>query len=398
MNDEPAVVVDDVDKSFILPHQKVNSIKTIFTSLGFFRRGKYETQHALKDISFTINKGEFFGIVGRNGSGKSTLLKLIAGIYQPSNGSITVNGKIVPFIELGVGFNPELSGRDNVYLNGAMLGFSDKEIDLKYDAIVDFAELERFMDQKLKNYSSGMQVRLAFSVATILAESDVLLLDEVLAVGDADFQRKCYKYFKNLKKMNKTVVFVTHDMNAVREYCDRALLINKSRIVQIGNPEDIAGEYTKLFSSKSRNDQSTESGNDRWGDGRVIYKKISIDKDSSNKSEIRIKLEVKATKSTDDPVYGFLIRDEGGQVLFGTNTKILKKQTEPIKKGQTHAFSWTIPNIFNSGTYEFTPSIIHNNTMDVSDWWTCATTINIESETSTPYPVNPKIEFESTQK
>ena len=176
MADETVIKVEHVSKDFLLPHEKVNSIKSLFT--GAARRGKggKDTQHALKDISVEIKKGEFFGIVGRNGSGKSTLLKILAGIYQPTEGSIQTYGKLVPFIELGVGFNPELTGRENVYLNGAMLGFSEKEVKAMYQDIVSFAELERFMDQKLKNYSSGMQVRLAFSMAT-RAEADILLID-----------------------------------------------------------------------------------------------------------------------------------------------------------------------------------------------------------------------------
>ncbi len=232
--DELAIRVEGVNKSFVLPHERPNSVKSLFVSPFKSKlKNSKEIQKSLTNISFSVKKGEFFGIVGRNGSGKSTLLKILAGIYQPNSGNVKITGRLVPFIELGVGFNPELTGRENVYLNGALLGFSPKEIDKKYDSIVDFAELERFMDQRLKNYSSGMQVRLAFSVATILAESDILLIDEVLAVGDADFQRKCFNYFKKLKKDKKTVVFVSHDMDAVREYCDRALLIDDSKVVQI---------------------------------------------------------------------------------------------------------------------------------------------------------------------
>lgn len=183
------VSVKNVSKSFVLPHEKKTSIKQAFTGMLRSHRRGFEHQQALKNISLEIKKGEFFGILGRNGSGKSTLLKILAGIYQPTSGSVRIEGKLVPFIELGVGFNPELTGRENVYLNGALLGFTRAEIADMYDDIVAFAELERFMDQKLKNYSSGMQVRLAFSVAT-RAQADVLLIDEVLAVGDADFQKK----------------------------------------------------------------------------------------------------------------------------------------------------------------------------------------------------------------
>lgn len=241
-----SIIVENVSKDFIIPGEKSDSIKGMFT--GIARRGGRgkQLQHALKNISFEIEEGEFFGIVGRNGSGKSTLLKILAGIYQPTSGKVYKKGKLVPFIELGVGFNQELTGRENVYLNGAMLGFSRKEVSAMYKDVVAFAELEKFMDQKLKNYSSGMQVRLAFSMA-VRAEADILLIDEVLAVGDADFQRKCFDYFKSLKGTGTTVIFVTHDMNAVREYCNRAVLINDSKIVEAGTPNDIANSYTRMF-------------------------------------------------------------------------------------------------------------------------------------------------------
>ena len=187
------------------------------------------------------------GIVGRNGSGKSTLLKILAGIYYPSKGEVTVNGTLVPFIELGVGFNPELTGRENVYLNGALLGFSNKEMDAMYDDIWKFAELEQFQDQKLKNYSSGMQVRLAFSIA-IRAKGDILVLDEVLAVGDAAFQQKCNDYFKDLKNNGQTIILVTHSMGDVRKFCTRAIMIEGGKIVHDGDPKEVADEYLKLFS------------------------------------------------------------------------------------------------------------------------------------------------------
>ena len=185
------------------------------------------------------------GIVGRNGSGKSTLLKILAQIYVPDSGNIIINGSLVPFIELGVGFNPELTGRENVYMNGAMLGFSNEEMDKMFDDIVEFAELAPFMDQKLKNYSSGMQVRLAFSIA-IRARGDILILDEILAVGDAAFQEKCNQYFASLNK-NQTVILVTHSMENVRKFCDRAILIDQGKIIKEGDPEIVADAYLKLF-------------------------------------------------------------------------------------------------------------------------------------------------------
>jgi ABC-2 type transport system ATP-binding protein len=240
-DNRPAVIVKNLFKTFKLPHEQASGIKQLALSAFRSKRG-FEAQRVLKDVSFEIKKGEFFGIVGRNGSGKSTLLKLLAGIYAPDRGLIQVNGSLTPFIELGVGFNPELTGRENVYLNGALLGFDHGEVDRMYDDIVAFAEIEKFMDQKLKNYSSGMQVRLAFSIA-IQAKSDILLLDEVLAVGDAAFQQKCYAYFDNLREQGQTVVLVTHDMSAVQRFCSNALLINKGKIQAIGDPFEIADMY-----------------------------------------------------------------------------------------------------------------------------------------------------------
>lgn len=237
-----AVKVDHVSKYFRLPTEATHSLRTALVNRFKGIKG-YTEQHVLKDISFEVNKGDFFGIVGRNGSGKSTLLKIISQIYVPEKGSVTIDGKLVSFIELGVGFNPELTGRENVYMNGAMLGFTTQEIDAMYDDIVEFAELEPFMNQKLKNYSSGMQVRLAFSVA-IKAEGDVLILDEVLAVGDEAFQRKCNDYFLERKKSGKTTILVTHDMGAVKKYCNKAVLIEDGLVKVVGNPEDVANQYS----------------------------------------------------------------------------------------------------------------------------------------------------------
>lgn len=241
---EVAISVKDLHKSFKLPHEQHSGMKQAM--INILRKDKkrgYEIQHVLKGLDFEIEKGDFFGIVGRNGSGKSTLLKTLAGIYSPDKGVLQVNGTLVPFIELGVGFNPELTGRENVFLNGALLGFSREEMEAMYADIVKFAELEKFMDQKLKNYSSGMQVRLAFSIA-IRADGDILLLDEVLAVGDEAFQRKCNDYFRDLKKRGKTVILVTHDMESVRKYCTKAILIKDGKIEITGTPEDVASEYS----------------------------------------------------------------------------------------------------------------------------------------------------------
>lgn len=268
--DDIAISVHHVSKSFKLPHERQGSLKNIFVS-GFKHKKTYEKQEVLKNTSFEIKKGEFFGIVGRNGSGKSTLLKLLAGIYSPNKGHIHINGKLTPFIELGVGFNPELTGRENVFLNGALLGFNRKEMEDMYDDIVAFAELERFMDQKLKNYSSGMQVRLAFSIA-IRSESSILLFDEVLAVGDSAFQKKCYEAFTSLKKEKRTIVFVTHDMTAVERFCDRVLVVHKGESKGVFNSSEASSVYDELNAES----QGSEQKKKRWGSAEVRVKEVTF--------------------------------------------------------------------------------------------------------------------------
>lgn len=239
-----AISVKNLYKSFNLPTEQAFGLKqAIFNRLRGIKG--YKEQKVLDNVNFEIKKGEFVGIVGRNGSGKSTLLKVLAGIYYPQKGTITIDGNLVPFIELGVGFNPELTGRENVYMNGALLGFSNAEMKEMYDDIWKFAELEQFQDQKLKNYSSGMQVRLAFSIA-IRAKGDILLLDEVLAVGDAAFQQKCNDYFESLHG-NQTVILVTHSMTNIRKFCDRAILIENGHITMDDKPNKVADAYEKLF-------------------------------------------------------------------------------------------------------------------------------------------------------
>lgn len=245
MEKDAVISVKNLHKSFRLPTERAWGLKqAIFNRLKGIKG--YKEQKVLNGINFNIYRNEFVGIVGRNGSGKSTLLKTLAKIYFPEKGSIEIVGNLIPFIELGVGFNPELSGRENIYLNGALLGFSNKEMDSMYDEIVDFAELRPFMDQKLKNYSSGMQVRLAFSIA-IRAKGDILLLDEVLAVGDAAFQQKCNDYFESIKG-KQTVVLVTHSMENITKFCDRAILIENGKIALEGEPKKVAKAYENLWS------------------------------------------------------------------------------------------------------------------------------------------------------
>jgi ABC-type polysaccharide/polyol phosphate transport system ATPase subunit len=238
-----AVVVDGVSKTFRMPHEQVHTLKE--RAMHPFRRRTFDRFQALREVSFAVAKGEFFGIVGRNGSGKSTLLKCLAGIYRLDHGAIYLDGRVSTFIELGVGFNMELAARDNVLINGVMLGLTPREARARYDAVIDFAELREFEELKLKNYSSGMHVRLAFSVM-IQTDADVLLIDEVLAVGDAAFQQKCFDVFNRLRDQGKTIIFVTHDMSAVRRFCHRAMLIDRGVMQVMGEPREVAHAYTNL--------------------------------------------------------------------------------------------------------------------------------------------------------
>ncbi len=357
MSNDVAIKVSNVSKTFILPHEKHNSIKSAF--VNFYKKKKgYEKQQVLNDISFEIKKGEFFGIVGRNGSGKSTLLKLLAGIYTPDSGAIEVNGKLTPFIELGVGFNPELTGRENVFLNGALLGFSRKEMMAMYDEIVAFAELERFMDQKLKNYSSGMQVRLAFSIA-IRANTEILVLDEVLAVGDEAFQRKCYEYFAELKKNKKTVILVTHDMDSVQRFCDQAVMIEKGKIVEQGNSAKVSRRYRELFIKEE------EKGIKRK-DGTTTNKNINIKVDLERKdNKLIFDITVKPKINIDDTAVVFLINRSNGERVYRWATDL--NDIRNVKLSKDFNLHLELDDIFPVDSFSVGVSIVNKDrTKDIA--------------------------------
>lgn len=341
---EPAIIVKDLHKEFVLPQHKNTSIKQAFVNIG--KKNNKVKQKVLDGISFEIKKGEFFGIVGRNGSGKSTLLKILAGVYSPTSGTAFVNGSLTPFIELGVGFNPELSGRDNVFLNGALLGFNRKEMIAMYDEIVEFAELSEFMDQKLKNYSSGMQVRLAFSIA-IRAKSDILLIDEVLAVGDANFQKKSIEVFDELKRQGRTIIFVTHAMDYVREFCDQIVVINKGKLLYKGDPEEGIDIYNKLNFEQEKHRTETEneerkSETKRFGNGNARITSYTFF-DSNGKEAIglvsgkdfSLELEIKFKKIVKNPAVGVMFRKDPNENLFGINSLYNKQSLGSKKKGDT---------------------------------------------------------------
>ena len=337
------VEIIKLTKSFKIPLEASSGVKQQLINILKGRKG-YRVFTPLKDISFTINEGDFFGIVGRNGSGKSTLLKTIAGIYTPNSGNVKVHGSLVPFIELGVGFNPELTGRENIFLNGALLGFSHEEMESMYSAIVEFAELEDFMEERLKNYSSGMQVRLAFSIA-IRAHADILLLDEVLAVGDEAFQKKCYSYFDKLKREKRTVILVTHDMAAVERFCTKAAFIEDGHVKMIGKPYRIAAAYSR---SNSQNyDRTTGLNSDN--EGTVPFKIVLRGTDGKEKTmydfeetmTVDLSWQQKGVKHV-----GVAIFRENGEYVYGPNT--YQEKTSAIKD-QTARY--TVRLNLNEGRY-----------------------------------------------
>lgn len=363
MQETVVLSVDHVGKHFRLPTEQATGLKMAFINWTKGIKG-YVEQHVLRDINFEVHQGDFFGVVGRNGSGKSTLLKLISGIYVPDSGHITVNGRLVPFIELGVGFNPELTGRENVFLNGALLGFTQEEIHAMYDDIVDFAELHEFMDQKLKNYSSGMQVRLAFSVA-IKAQGDILVLDEVLAVGDEAFQRKCDNFFSDIKKdPTKTVILVTHDMGAVKKYCNKAVLIKDGQVIASGDKDDVADKYT-LENFKREEQEKVDSGfalglNERVPVLRVLPVSGQL---LTRDDEFVFDIEYDF-KETDNEFYlAIALHDiNRGGIAYDSGSKHIKMDTYGHVKAR---FSLPLA-LFNNGKFKLVASLRTVNSHDSS--------------------------------
>jgi len=374
---EIAISVKNVSKQFSIPHEKISSIKIAFINL--FKKNASENFYALKDVSFEVKKGEFFGIIGRNGSGKSTLLKILAGVYTADKGIAKAHGLISPFLELGIGFNPELSGRDNIYLNATVLGLTEREIDEKFDSIVAFSELERFIDQKIKNYSSGMQVRLAFAVS-IHANREILLMDEVLAVGDSNFQSKCLREFAKYKEQGKTVILVTHDIATVQRYCDRAMLLRNGEIAMLGSAEEVGNEYIyqnmsdeekriikeqEMAKIKAEKDMIKAQIEAEKLKGKVLEEeKARLEAEKQRQAEeqkrleeerknkvaeiisvefldkhgnvnnafetgeiIQLAMESNFSQPIQDPVFGFTVNDLSGQIILGFNTKDIGKKT-----------------------------------------------------------------------
>jgi ABC-type polysaccharide/polyol phosphate transport system ATPase subunit len=360
------VSVANVSKAFALPHQQYHTLKE--RALHPFRSRTFDVLRAVEDVSVDIGEGEFFGIVGRNGSGKSTLLKCLAGIYGIDAGQLRVHGRLSPFIELGVGFNTDLTARDNVMINAIMLGLTRRQARERFDDIIAFAELEEFLDLKLKNYSSGMQVRLAFAVA-IQVDAEILLIDEVLAVGDAAFQQKCFDEFHRLKKAGRTIVFVTHDMSSVQRFCDRAMLLDRGRMIEIGEPALIARRYNELnFGRAVHQVEKTETDAEQRPGTREAEIVDAWFEDPEGNRIAAVShgdpcvacVEVRFDEPLLDPVFGITLRNDVGHTVFATTTALDHGPTGPFRKGESTIVRMRFENWLTASRYSLTPSVALN--------------------------------------
>lgn len=367
--DNKVIIVDGVKKLYKLYDKPMNRLKE---SLSITHK-KYHTEHfALDKIDFSINKGECLGIIGTNGSGKSTLLKIITGVLNPTEGKVTVKGKISALLELGAGFNMEYTGIENIYLNGTMMGFTEKEMNEKLQDIIDFAEIGEFIYQPVKTYSSGMFARLAFAVA-INVEPDILIVDEALSVGDIFFQAKCYKKFNEFKEAGKTIVFVSHDLSSVLKYCDRTLLIHQGKQIKLGKTSEVVDVFKKILVNQydEQPEDETDTGDNKeetvssrsvhsevktlWKEDLIINPNFNdygskeaeiIDFAITDKSgritnsiykgeEFAIRMKVKFNEDIINPICAVTIKDLKGTEITGTNTMLEENNIEIGKKGQT---------------------------------------------------------------
>ena len=351
-----------MSKTFRLPHQQYSTLKE--RALHPFRSTTYDELNAVKGISLEIAQGEFFGIVGRNGSGKSTLLKCIAGIYRVDSGSISIAGRLSPFIELGVGFNPDLNARDNVIINAIMLGLTRKQALGRFEQIVAFAELEEFMDMRLKNYSSGMLVRLAFATA-IQVDAEILLIDEVLAVGDAAFQQKCFEEFFRLKREGRTIVFVSHDMHSVERFCDRAMLMEHGDMIQIGDPRAIGRAYHELNFGKLAHDapaeSRTQSGTaitDAWFENELGERVVT----ASQEEALSMCFETRFAEDVSEPVFAVTLRTDLGHTIIVARSDQHGRSSGSFRTGETVVSRFSIPNWLTPSRYLLTPSVAREGT------------------------------------
>jgi ABC-type polysaccharide/polyol phosphate transport system ATPase subunit len=367
----PAIVADSVSKTFRVPEERTHTLKE--RALHPLHRARHQSFPALNDVSFAVRRGEFFGIAGRNGSGKSTLLKCLAGIYGVDSGRIWMNGRLSPFIELGVGFNQDLAARDNVVLNGIMMGLSPREARARYDAVLDFAELREFEELKLKNYSSGMYVRLAFSVA-IQVDADILLVDEVLAVGDAAFAQKCFDVFNRMRDEGRTIVFVTHDMGTLNRFCHRALLLERGSVVHLGEPHEVADRYLEINFGRDPEAAGTEATG-RAGDGeaRIVEAWIEDEHDQRQASllqgqQVSLKALVNFTVDVVDPVASLYVLNEDHVAIVVATSAHVTERSGHFTAGENALFSFTFENVLAPGRYSPLFTLAHRGTgLDIMD-------------------------------
>ena len=367
----PPIVADRVTKTFRVPEERTHTLKE--RVLHPMRRSGHQTFSALDQISFEVGRGEFFGIAGRNGSGKSTLLKCLAGIYGVDSGRIWVDGRLSTFIELGVGFNQDLAARDNVVLNGIMMGLSPREARARYDAVIDFAELREFEELKLKNYSSGMHVRLAFSVA-IQVDAEILLVDEVLAVGDAAFAQKCYDVFNRMRDEKRTIVFVTHDMASLNRFCHRALLLERGSMVHLGEPHEVADRYLELNFGRDPEAAAAASGG-RGGDGEARVMEAWIEDSNGARQtslaqgqRITLKALVRFTVEVEDPSASVYVLNEDHVAIIVATSAGEDDRSGAFAAGEEVLFSFSFDNVLAPGRYNPLFTLAHRGTgLDLMD-------------------------------
>jgi ABC-type polysaccharide/polyol phosphate transport system ATPase subunit len=364
MTAAPAIVVDRVSKTFRVPEEQTHTLKE--RVLHPLRRSRHDSFTALNDISFQIERGEFFGIVGRNGSGKSTLLKCLAGIYAADSGRIWCDGRLSTFIELGVGFNPDLAALDNVVTNGIMLGLTPREARARYERVIEFSELEEFQDLKLKNYSSGMHVRLAFSVA-IQVDADVLLIDEVLAVGDAAFQQKCFDVFNGMRDAGRTIVFVTHDMGAVNRFCHRAALLERGDLVALGEPRDVADRYLALNFERAEPPEDAEDHRlaAEYAGGTEARIEHAWVEDLAGErlmacpqgERLRFAASVSFAAELEDPSFSVELEDDWGTKMFVAHSDRSLERSGMFRAGDRAVFTVEFDNHLAPGRYFATVNV-----------------------------------------
>ena len=378
---DSAVVVEHLWKSFRLYHEKNQYLKSTFLR---GRRAKYETFWALNDVSFEIPKGSTFGIIGTNGSGKSTLLKCLTGILTPDKGSITINGEIAALLELGAGFHPELSGRENIFLNGAILGMTRKQIEDRYDEIVAFSELERFIDTPVKNYSSGMTVRLGFAIA-INVNPEVLIIDEVLAVGDTNFQQKCREKIEDFRQQGKTIILVSHGLADVANICDEVLWLDNGITRKVGKAVDIVSRYNA--ESHNAEPVNHEERGDRWGTREIEIQEVFLTDEFGNRTEnvesghtVSLNCVYKSTLEADNCAFAYGITDLHGTVLWGTNSKVQGVPFPMVRGVGTNSI--TIPKLhLLEGTYDLSVAIADGTYSHEYDHWSRRHRFHVRQQT-----------------